>query len=197
MRVVAALGLLCAGCVGGPDPIPFRGPAPRVVWVVPSQAPGDVPVEALDVAMGEMLAERGFVVESLESTTATLAGMGWHVGTSRIEDLPFAELRKNRGVEAVWVAEIRQWAFETVSGYPFVFGLQCSMYATRDRSTLWTCRLDGRETTAQRRTVIDPHAERDPFEAENPFVWKTGTEVLTDRQIADLVARSFGLRLPR
>ena len=116
---------------------------------------------------------------------------------SRIERLPFAALRESRGVEAVWVTQITDWRFETGAGYPFVFDLDGSLYATRDQATLWRCRLDGEEKTARHRTVFDPGADRDPFESDDPFVWKGVNEVLTDQQIVTLVARNFGARLPR
>ena len=188
---------LCSACgTTTPDVVPFRGPVPRSVLVVPAVGPGGMAMPELDEALVEMLRAHGFEVESAERGADWLVGAGWQPGRARVEELPFTALLTTRGVDALCVTEITTWQLETRSGYPFVFDLSCALYATRDRATLWRARLEGEEPTAQRRTVFDPYADRDPFESDNPFAWKSITEVLSDREIMTLVARGIGVRMP-
>ena len=197
-RAVAVLVLvLGSACGTAPEPVPFRGPRPESVLVVPARPLLDLTEPArLDRAFASMLRDRGFRVPPVDDANRLLEALDWKAGRASIDEVPVDELRSERGLEAVWVTEVEQWEFERAPGYPIVFAVRCSILSTEDRSLLWTCYLQGEQRTARSQTVINPLADPEPFESDHPFFYERVHEVLGDEDLFELVARAFGLRLP-
>lgn len=198
MRTPAIVMLaMLAACGTVVDVVPMRGPAPDMILVVPPRRViGAAETDSLAPAFARALAARGYTVESGETAVERLASLGWSAESHSVVDLPLEELADRYGVGAVWIIDVDRWRFVDAPGRPFEYDLTCSLVATRDGSPLWLWRFDGSERSMRRQKGVDPFADRDPFQAENPVPWVVRTHVADVRELTELVAHNVALRLP-
>lgn len=198
MRAVAiALLFGVAACGTTIEVVPWRGPVPSSVLVVPTATGAPRPaLHDLDRAFAEAIGKRGYEVYHGAVALDRLRSVGWIAGESEVASLPLADLAAEFAIDAVCVLDVTVWSFVPGDERPFHYEVTCSMAATRDESVLWMERIAGEEPTVVRRAAVDPFADRDPFQAENPVPWVVEREVLDQREIGRLIARNVIARLP-
>lgn len=193
--IAVTLGL--AACQSVPEVVPFRGIAPARILVVPTLRGGErESLATLDSAFADAIANRGYDVVVGDAAASKLEELGWDRRVGGIHAVPLAQLAERHAIDAIWSTVVNTWRLADGPGRPLHYDLRVSVVATRTEDVVWIQDLTGSERTLWRQKGVDAIEARNPFEADDPVPWRTELRVLTTTDVAGLVARHFGARLP-
>jgi hypothetical protein len=204
------LMLAVVACASGPEPIPFRGVAPRTVLVAPVRGEDIfVPLaQSLDETGHIELRNRGYEVIPVSVGLNMLRSAGLLDGDSNLDHGVLKTLRIEFQVDAVLVRTVRYIGdtprdASQIGLRPFVLSWQ--LVDTVSGSTIWSGEQAGGGDEAASRLLTGPRSPYnwDNYLTDEPEVgrgfetYTTDVEPRTTREQAVDVQRRLAARFPR
>lgn len=194
------LGLpLLAGCAwSGPEVVPFRGPIPDQILLVPAIDRSRDPRLAaeLDATVSAEVKRRGYQVLPPAVARNMLRTEGWERDHADLDDLPLADIWQHYQVDGVLVTEVLQWQADRRSGR-YRFEVLWRILDARQGNVIWSWRKTGQVEPRGTQTTVRAMLPEDKITPDQDDLLVSRESPWSSAEVAARLQRSMALRLPR